>query len=242
MLFVYILMAFPYLTGYAGSPVSNGFCASTCHGSGSFQVTVSGFPNAYAPNKTYQITVTANSGTIKNFNSCILDLNNQPVGTLQGSSNTSTYSHPGEGTGIHGSVYDQSSYTFSWTAPNQDAGIVKLYMALHQGNHGGPNQALTIEAFPQTFLRGDVNGDLAVTFTDLMYLGTYLFLNGPAPDCMDAADVNDDGMILSSDISYLGSFLYLGGPPPQAPYPECGIDPTADGMECGMSPCMTRVK
>lgn len=139
-----ILMAHTNYTGYAGSPVSSGYCAASCHGSGTFQINVSGFPQTYTPGQSYTITVSAGSGTIRNFNLCILDGSNTSAGTLQPGSNTQTYSHSGEGTGIHGSTANQSSYDFVWIAPQQGTGTVTLYVAAHQGNAGGPNQDLSL--------------------------------------------------------------------------------------------------
>jgi|Deesub1362A_J573_1020465.scaffolds.fasta_scaffold00043_24 hypothetical protein len=139
-----VLMAYTNLTGYAGSPASNGYCAASCHGNGTFQLNVNGFPQTYTPGQFYTITVSAGSGTIKNFNLCILDGSNSSAGTLQPGSNTETYSHSGEGTGIHGSSPNQSSYDFVWIAPVQGTGTVTLYVAAHQGNKNGPNQNLTL--------------------------------------------------------------------------------------------------
>ena len=139
-----IVMGFTNYTGYAGSPVSDGYCASSCHGSGSFTVNVSGFPQSYTPGQSYQITVSAGSGTIRNFNLCILDGSNSPAGNLQAGSNTATYSHSGEGTGIHGSTPDQATYDFTWVAPSAGTGTVTLYLAAHQGTAGGPNASLTL--------------------------------------------------------------------------------------------------
>ncbi len=141
---VLILLAHTNYTGYAGSPVSDGYCAASCHGSGTFTVNVTGFPQTYTPGQSYTITVSAGSGTIRNFNLCILDGSNSSAGTLQPGSNTQTYSHSGEGTGIHGSVSNQSSYNFVWVAPASGTGTVTLYVAAHQGNVGGPNQSLTL--------------------------------------------------------------------------------------------------
>lgn len=147
-LIVLLILSYPSYTGYAGSPVSSGSCASSCHGNGTFSINVTGFPTEYQPGETYQITITASSGTIKNFNACILDSNNQSQGTLQGGFYTGTYSHAGEGTGVHGTSYDHSSYTFNWTAPTEQVGEMRLYIAAHQGNKHGPNKNLVLISNP----------------------------------------------------------------------------------------------
>ena len=163
-----LIFSHPNYVGYAGSPVSSGSCASSCHGNGTFTVNVSGFPTEYQPGESYQITISPSYGSIKNFNACILDLNNQPQGTLQGAFNTTTYSHPGEGTGVHGTSYDQSSYTFTWIAPPQQVGEVRLYIAAHQGNKHGPNRNLTLTSNPMSIsesdnVRSSLNNSLRIT-------------------------------------------------------------------------------
>jgi hypothetical protein len=35
-----------------------------------------------------------------------------------------------------------------------------------------------------------------------------------------------------TDAIYILNFLFLGGPAPLPPFPECGIDPTVDGLGC----------
>ncbi len=63
-------------------------------------------------------------------------------------------------------------------------------------------------------LCGDVTGDWQVNFSDILYLGNYLFNSGPPPNNESVGDVNHDGEINVLDISYLSNFLYFSGPPP----------------------------
>lgn len=82
------------------------------------------------------------------------------------------------------------------------------------------------------FVRGDADasGDLALA--DAISVLNFLFLSGSAPRCLDAADFNDTGELdISSAVSLL-FFLYLGGPPPAVPFPNAGLDPTADSLRC----------
>jgi formylglycine-generating enzyme required for sulfatase activity len=55
--------------------------------------------------------------------------------------------------------------------------------------------------------------------------------------CDDAADVNDDGRLNITDPVYLATFLCLPGRRPPPPYPECWVDPTEDGLDCGAGRC-----
>ena len=88
-----------------------------------------------------------------------------------------------------------------------------------------------------SFVRGDANCDGFVDASDATYIIDYLFNLGPAPPCLDAADVNDNGVVNTADIAYLASFLGAGGPPPPPPFPNCGLDPTADALICTVSCC-----
>lgn len=90
-----------------------------------------------------------------------------------------------------------------------------------------------------SFRRGDANGSGDVDIADAVFVLASLFVPGASPSsCADAADANDDGAVDISDAVRLLSALFTGssGPLP-APYPSCGPDPTADGLDCGSSPC-----
>ncbi|MBI4586113.1 MAG: PKD domain-containing protein [Planctomycetes bacterium] len=89
------------------------------------------------------------------------------------------------------------------------------------------------------FKRGDVNADDAIDILDPIHLLYFMFLNGPAIPCLDAADSNDDGGLDVSDPVYTLLFLFVNKEIPQpAPGPACGLDPTADGLECkSYGPC-----
>jgi hypothetical protein len=64
---------------------------------------------------------------------------------------------------------------------------------------------------------GNINGDDNVNIFDITYLISFLYLEGPAPNPMNAADVNGDMAINIFDITYLITFLYLEGPEPNCP-------------------------
>lgn len=89
-----------------------------------------------------------------------------------------------------------------------------------------------VEITGVVFLRGDSNSDGGVDLSDGIYTLDFLFLGGPGPLCGDAADADDGGALDLSDAIYLLNHLFLGGPPPPPPFPEAGIDPTADDLEC----------
>jgi hypothetical protein len=86
------------------------------------------------------------------------------------------------------------------------------------------------------FRRGDSDSNGAVNLTDAVFTLNYLFLSGPSPGCLDGADANDDDALNITDGIYVLSYLFLGGPAPASPFPDCGADSSADGLDCLNSP------
>lgn len=101
----------------------------------------------------------------------------------------------------------------------------------------GPN---TIESCqPPVFHRGDANGDGEIEISDAILILSFLFLGGTAPGCLDAADAQDNGVLEITDGVKILGYLFLGGPPPELPGPPplpCGVDPTADELDCASYP------
>ncbi|MEM7263324.1 MAG: dockerin type I domain-containing protein [Planctomycetota bacterium] len=95
----------------------------------------------------------------------------------------------------------------------------------------------------QTFRRGDVNDDAAISLFDACAIQRFLFVGTPLP-CPDAADVDDNGIVQLADAVLLTSYLCIPmSPPPAAPGPLiCGLDPTADTLPpCNYLTCATPV-
>ncbi len=67
------------------------------------------------------------------------------------------------------------------------------------------------------YICGDANGDGVHNIFDITFLISYLYIDGPAPDPLEAGDANGDGTINIFDATYLITFLYLGGPAPICP-------------------------
>ena len=81
------------------------------------------------------------------------------------------------------------------------------------------------------FLRGDGNGDGAIDLADPVSALAHLF-SGGAAFCLDAQDSNDDGSLNVADPVFTLGYLFSSGPPPLAPFVACGVDPTADSLDC----------
>jgi len=66
------------------------------------------------------------------------------------------------------------------------------------------------------YLCGDVNADLSVDISDVVYLIAYIFSGGPAPMPLMAGDANCDLTIDISDAVFLIAYIFSGGPAPCA--------------------------
>jgi hypothetical protein len=147
-----LLSALPALahsnyTGYSGAP-SRQTCASSCHGSGTGTVVVTGFPTDYAPGQAYTLTVRKTSGaTISNFNASVrVGTETTNAGTITAGTNTAVYNVASETNGVHLQTANRDSGRFVWTAPSAGTGDVTLYLGAHQTPMTGTNTTLVIVA------------------------------------------------------------------------------------------------
>ena len=89
-----------------------------------------------------------------------------------------------------------------------------------------------------SFQRGDANDDGALDIGDPISVLAYLFAQGTAPRCMDAADGNDDGTVDLGDAVKVLGHLFAGTGDLPLPFGACGVDPTEDPLDCaGYSHC-----
>ena len=65
-------------------------------------------------------------------------------------------------------------------------------------------------------LRGDVNGNgSGPVISDLVYLASYMFQEGPEPPCTEEADINGDASGPDiADLVYLVTYMFQDGPSP----------------------------
>ena len=88
------------------------------------------------------------------------------------------------------------------------------------------------------FSRGDCNADSVLDISDPIRLLFSLFLAGGVLPCSDACDSNDDGGLDISDAIHVLRYQFLGAASPPAPFPDCGLDPTSDLLDCrSFAPC-----
>jgi hypothetical protein len=66
----------------------------------------------------------------------------------------------------------------------------------------------------QLAMRGDANGSGGINISDAVFMITYIFSGGPAPNPLWAGDPNCDGAANISDAVYLIAYIFAGGSPP----------------------------
>jgi len=88
-----------------------------------------------------------------------------------------------------------------------DDGDIDVFAA---SSHVGTNEVKWWE----NRLRGDVNNDMTINVSDVLYLINYLFRGGSAPYPLRDGDVNCDGEVDISDVIYLINYLFKAGPKP----------------------------
>ena len=83
---------------------------------------------------------------------------------------------------------------------------------------------------PESFVRGDVDGDHTVGILDVLRF-IEIIQRRNTWDCLDPLDIDDSGTVTIRDLLLLyHAILTPGSAPPAAPYPDRGLDPTADSF------------
>jgi hypothetical protein len=65
-----------------------------------------------------------------------------------------------------------------------------------------------------SYMAGDPDGNSIVNISDAVYLISYIFGGGPAPEPLGAGDADCNGIVNISDAVYLISYIFGGGPEP----------------------------
>ena len=114
-------------------------------------------------------------------------------------------------------------------------------MVAYWGHHEVvPRGTSDIFSIGYLFSRGDADNDGEALMADAVYILKHLYVpESPHPQCLDTGDADDDGEILMADVMYLLKHLYVPEmPAPPPPFPDCGMDPTSDQLDCQAHGCM----
>ncbi len=154
----------------------------------------------------------------------------------------------GESGGISTAIWNEGSGLYTTGIFNDrsaDPFGSNLCQSWELGGYGGDRDALVDEYISilgfappivDQFTRGDSNADGSFNIADAVATLNVLFPIGPppTPPCRDALDSNDDGSLNIADaVASLGTLFPTGPPLPlPPPFPGCGVDPTADPLDC----------
>lgn len=64
---------------------------------------------------------------------------------------------------------------------------------------------------------GDADNNSMITISDAVYLITYIFAGGPAPNPICLGDADGNNLVSISDVVYLINYIFAGGPAPHCP-------------------------
>jgi len=115
------------------------------------------------------------------------------------------------------------------------SGLYEVTCTVQGPAEGEPGNSLLVSHTVEVgyrFVRGDANADGRLTLDDVIHIAYCLFGLSQPLNCEDAFDTNDSGKLDLADVLYLATYLFRSGPPCPAPFPDPGIDPTPDGIEC----------
>ena len=82
------------------------------------------------------------------------------------------------------------------------------------------------------FIRGDCDGTGQLNLADPIVLLNVLFSGAVPPACPKACDFDDSGLLNLADSVLNLQLLFQSGAPPPPPFPNPGVDPTADSLPC----------
>jgi hypothetical protein len=80
----------------------------------------------------------------------------------------------------------------------------------------GVSQGFWTQTGGVDYLCGDADASGAVDIDDVVYLISYIFSGGPAPDPVESGDADCSGGIDIDDVVYLIAYIFSGGPEPCA--------------------------
>lgn len=85
----------------------------------------------------------------------------------------------------------------------------------------------------ESFRRGDCNGNQVYDLLDFLHGINYMFGDSSLTlECADACDTDDNGTVDVHDMVVLIQAMFAAGPGIAQPFPDCGLDPTSDNLDC----------
>ena len=132
-------------------------------------------------------------------------------------------------------AFDAASGETVWTSAvdGRAYGLAFAGGTLFVSTDKGVIHAFGGAASGERFVRGDANADDRVDLSDAVAIVRHLFSGVTLLACEDRGDTDDNGRVEITDAIRLLDFLFRAGRAPELPFPDVGVDPTADGIPCG---------
>jgi hypothetical protein len=111
--------------------------------------------------------------------------------------------------------------SFTFTPSTEQAGVYDVRFIAADGVLSDTELvAITVVDHMPQYLCGDANGSQFVDVDDAVYIITYIFASGPAPNPIESGDCNCMGGIDIDDAVYVITYVFAGGPAPCADCPQ----------------------
>ncbi len=94
------------------------------------------------------------------------------------------------------------------------AGYITMYDPVLVVSALGYEEPLEPDGIYSSPLPGDVDNDGSINISDVTYLTSFFFHDGPPPEPLQRGDVNGDCFVDINDYDYLVASIYQGGPDP----------------------------
>jgi hypothetical protein len=113
--------------------------------------------------------------------------------------------------------FSSDTVTVTFNSGNLGDGVYHGQVAVTGNDPNNPSKVIPVLMTLQSYVCGDANGDTKINSSDAVYIISYIFRSGSAPQPLAAADANGDGKINTSDAVYLISYIFRSGPAPICP-------------------------
>jgi len=112
--------------------------------------------------------------------------------------------------------YGSDQVEVIFRANELDFGMYEGQINVNCDDPANPTMSVPVSllVYDNSYICGDADGSGAVDIDDVVYIITYLFASGPAPDPLESAEVDCSGSIDIDDAVYLIEYLFAGGPDP----------------------------
>jgi len=105
---------------------------------------------------------------------------------------------------------DDTSYILTTQLPY---GTKYFWKVRADDQFGGHTMSSQVYSF-STLLMGDANSDGDINIADAVYIVSYIFRGGPAPNPFDAGDANCDQNVNLADAVHIINYVFKNGPTP----------------------------